>query len=93
MVQQGLSTTVPCDWLELNWDPTSVEEAIRKGREMGGKSLTIELPKGPDGPAACWLKGTPPGELAEVPYLKVDPSARNANSFLHLSLEDRSLSL
>jgi len=48
---------------------------------MGTGTQIIQI-RGGEIPDHCWLSGFPPGELAEVPFLKSEPTLRDRRNYV-----------
>ncbi len=82
IVQESFGIPRPCSWLDLSWAPRSMEAFQKETEEMIGAGTQIVELGGGSLPDHCWLSGFPPGELAEVPFLKAEPGLRASKSFV-----------
>lgn len=82
VVQEGFGIPWPCSWLELSWTPRSMEAFQKETESLLGTGTQIVEIGGGNLPDHCWLKGFPPGELAEVPFFKTDPERRASKNIV-----------
>ena len=82
VVQEGFDFPWPCSWLERNWTPQSMEAFQKETDGLLGTGTQIVEIGGGNRPDHCWLKSFPPGELAEVPFLKAEPKLRESKNFV-----------
>lgn len=82
VVQESFGSPRPCSWLELSWAPRSMEASQKEIENMIGTGTQIIQIGGGEVPDHCWLTDFPPGDLAEVPFLKADPKLRESKNYV-----------
>jgi hypothetical protein len=82
VVQESFGIPRPCSWLELSWTPRSMEACQKEIESMIGTGTQIIQIGGGQAPDHCWLTGFPPGDLAEVPFLKAEPKLRESKNYV-----------
>ena len=82
VVQEGFGIPRPCSWLALSWPPRSMEACQKEIENMMGTGTQIIQIGGGEVPDHCWLSGFPPGDLAEVPFLKAEPTLRDSKNYV-----------